>query len=412
MDISHKISDRIVWIATVFLFSSITIFESYTWGKYILILTCLFILCIDILEGNMKYRYTINGYHYFLCSIIIYAFLSSIWGISASDSLTKTFTFIQILICMSIVYNHFNKFDDVIELIHVVKWSSYVISIYSIIYYGFDFVINMMTSGIRLDNSYSNINTIGMLAAFGIVIQVDDILREKRIGIETILCIPDFMMVIATQSRKALLIMIIGVLAVLITRNFSNGKLIRNILKIFVILISFIIVIKILSEMEMFSGINQRMEYLVAMFTGKGEIGASALLRQQLIDLGIKIFKEHPILGIGIGCPHIVAGQVLNFDAYLHNGFVEILAGGGIIGFVLYYGAYIYLFFQFYKLRREKDTISPMCIILILICLFRDYAMVSIYDKSTYFYFMIFFIEMNKLRAKRKGGKIDAIARR
>ena len=58
MDISHKISDRIVWIATVFLFSSITIFESYTWGKYILILTCLFILCIDILEGNMKYRYT------------------------------------------------------------------------------------------------------------------------------------------------------------------------------------------------------------------------------------------------------------------------------------------------------------------------------------------------------------------
>lgn len=45
-----------------------------------------------------------------------------------------------------------------------------------------------------------------MLAAFGIVIQVDDILREKRIGIETILCIPDFMMVIATQSRKALLI--------------------------------------------------------------------------------------------------------------------------------------------------------------------------------------------------------------
>ena len=38
--------------------------------------------------------------------------------------------------------------------------------------------------------------------------------------------------------------------------------------------------------------------------------------------------------------------------------------------------------------------------------------MVSIYDKSTYFYFMIFFIEMNKLRAKRKGGKIDVIARR
>lgn len=108
-------------------------------------------------------------------------FLSSIWGISAKDSLTKTFTYIQILICMSIVYNHFNKFDNVTPLIEVVKWSSYVISIYSIMYYGLNFVISMMTSGVRLDNSYSNINTIGMLAAFGIIIQIDDILREKRL---------------------------------------------------------------------------------------------------------------------------------------------------------------------------------------------------------------------------------------
>lgn len=38
MNVTYKMSDRLVWIATVFLFSSITIFESYTWGKYILIL--------------------------------------------------------------------------------------------------------------------------------------------------------------------------------------------------------------------------------------------------------------------------------------------------------------------------------------------------------------------------------------
>ncbi len=402
MNETHEISDRLVWIATVFLFSSITIFESYTWGKYILILACLFILFVDILEGKAKYRYTISTYHYFICIIIIYTFLSSIWGISAKDSLIKTFTYIQILICMSIVYNHFNKFSDVIQLVQVVKWSSYVISIYSIIYYGLDFVMSMITSGTRLDNSYSNINTMGMLAAFGIIIQIDDILREKKIGLETIFCVPAFMMVIATQSRKALLILVIGILLVLILRNLSDGKLFRNIVKIVMILAGSFFVLRFLSEMEIFSGINQRMEYLIAMFTGKGEIGHSAMLRQELINLGIQIFKKSPILGIGIGCPHIVAGQALGFDAYLHNGFIEVLAGGGIIGFALYYGSFIYLIVQFYKFRKIKDTIYPLCVILVFICLFRDYAMVSIYDKSTYFYFMIYFMEIDKLRIKKK----------
>ena len=265
-------------------------------------------------------------------------------------------------------------------------------------YYGLNFVISMMTSGVRLDNSYSNINTIGMLAAFGIIIQIDDILRQKRIGIETIFCVPAFMMVIATQSRKALLMMVIGILLVLISRNLSSGKLIRNIIKIIIIIVIALLVLKTLSGMEIFSGINQRMEYLVAMFTGKGEIGNSAMLRQQLIDLGIEMFKNHPILGIGIGCPHIIAGQVLNFDAYLHNNFVEVLAGGGIIGFLLYYGAYGYLIVKFYKLRKMGTKIYSLCIILLLICLFREYAMVSIYDKSTYFYFMIYFMEVDKLK--------------
>lgn len=100
------------------------------------------------------------------------------------------------------------------------------------------------------------------------------------------------MMAIATQSRKALLMMVIGILLVLISRNLSSGKLVRNIIKIIIIIVIALLVLKTLSGMEIFSGINQRMEYLVAMFTGKGEIGNSAMLRQQLIDLGIEMFKS------------------------------------------------------------------------------------------------------------------------
>ena len=142
--------------------------------------------------------------------------------------------------------------------------------------------------------------------------------------------------------------------------------------------------------------------YIVAAFTGNGTVGASFSTRQKLIELGWSIFKEHPLVGIGIGCPHVIANQVLNFDAYLHNGFVEILAGGGIIGFILYYSSYVYIFYNLFKYRNYKDESYVLCVILALIFLFRDYAMVSMYSKITYFYFLIFFIYIQILKRRKR----------
>lgn len=143
------------------------------------------------------------------------------------------------------------------------------------------------------------------------------------------------------------------------------------------------------------------MDYLVSMFTGKGDIGASARTRKNMIELGIQIFKENPIFGIGVGCPHVVAAGAINFDAYLHNGFVEMLAGGGIVGFIIYYGSYLYLILNFFKFKNFQDETYKICVVLLVLFLFRDYAMVSIYDKSTYFYFLIFFMELNSLKRRK-----------
>ena len=116
------------------------------------------------------------------------------------------------------------------------------------------------------------------------------------------------------------------------------------------------------------------------------------MLRQKLIELGIEQFFQSPIFGIGIGCPHVIANQYLRFDAYLHNGFVEMLAAGGIIGFCIYYGAFVYLFFKMYKMKAVDNKNKILCFVLLITLFFREYAMVSVYDKSTYFYFIMFFI--------------------
>ena len=120
----------------------------------------------------------------------------------------------------------------------------------------------------------------------------------------------------------------------------------------------------------------------------------------------MEIFRKNPLVGVGMGCPRIIAKQVLNFDAYLHNNFIELLAAGGIIGFALYYiESYIYLFIEFYKLRNYKDENFIICVILSIILLFRDYAMVSMYSKITFVYFLIFFLEIEKTKDRKRSYK-------
>ena len=400
MIINDKI-EKLMWILTVALLSSITIFETYTWGRYVLMLAITAFLCLDLFLQKGKYRVYFHAFHVFMLALISYTALSILWAIDIDDPITKSLTFTQIFICMWILYNYYVRKNSIDELLSAVKWTGYIISVYSLYYYGFSNVLSMMNSGIRLDNDYANVNTIGMSAAYSIIIQIDEFLRSKKFYWESLFCIPAFLMVIATQSRKALLILLISIAMLLILRNYNPRKEFINIIRMVVSLIIFVVMLRYLSDFEIFAGINHRMEYLVAMFTGEGQIGASAMMRQKMIELGLEQFWQFPIFGIGIGCPHVIANQYLRFDAYLHNGFVEMLAAGGIIGFFIYYGAFVYLFFKMYKMKTIENKNKILCFVLLVTLFFREYAMVSLYSKSTYFYFMIFFLFINLLQ-KRK----------
>lgn len=391
MIINDKI-EKLMWILTVALLSSITIFETYTWGRYVLMLAITAFLCLDLFLQRGKYRVYFHAFHVFMLALISYTALSILWAIDIDDPITKLLTFTQIFICMWVLYNYYVRKNSIDELLSAVKWTGYIISVYSLYYYGFSNVLSMMNSGIRLDNDYANVNTIGMSAAYSIIIQIDEFLRSKKISWESLFCIPAFIMVIATQSRKALLILLISIAMLLILRNYNPRKVFINIIRMVASLIIFVGMLRFLSNFEMFAGINHRMEYLFAMFTGEGQMGASAMIRQKMIELGLEQFWQSPFFGIGIGCPHIIANQYLRFDAYLHNGFVEMLAAGGIIGFFIYYGAFVYLFLKMYKMKTIEDNNKILCFVLLITLFFREYAMVSLYSKSTYFYFMIFFL--------------------
>ena len=120
------------------------------------------------------------------------------------------------------------------------------------------------------------------------------------------------------------------------------------------------------------------------------------------MKLGMEWFQKYPLFGIGMGNPHILAGTYLNFDAYLHNNFVELLCGGGVVGFVLYYAIFVYLFVGLFKYRKaDRDAFSVALVWLGLI-LIMNYGMVTYYSKTQWFYLLVHFINVNNLKTKHR----------
>ncbi len=99
-----------------------------------------------------------------------------------------------------------------------------------------------------------------------------------------------------------------------------------------------------------------------------------------------------------MGSGHLVAEKYLNKAFYLHNNYAEILAGGGLVGFTVYYFIYVYLFVAFFRYWRYGTTETAVCLTLLVMALIEDYASVTYYAKETYFYLMLSFLETERLR--------------
>ena len=82
------------------------------------------------------------------------------------------------------------------------------------------------------------------------------------------------------------------------------------------------------------------MESIVNYLTGTGYIDHSTAVRDQMRRVGLQVFKENPIVGIGFGNTYLYGVEDYS---YFHDNYVEVLSSGGILGFIIYYGMYGYI---------------------------------------------------------------------
>ena len=398
-----KLAENLIWILTVFILVTYLVLETYTWGRYAYLGASLAILLLSAYLHRGRIRIRVVPYYGFMLLFIGFTALSSLWALNMADSISKAVTITLILICNMMLYVHYQYEDDVEKLLRAVMWAGYIVAIYAISFYGLD-TIMLATAGQQVGNEFSNIINIGMIIAISCAIQIHE-WQYKRHRWCVVFMVPCIIVVAALQSRTALIMLGIGVFLTYFVKHNENKNAIIRVVRIIFLLMLVFGTIVVLYSLPIFDGVRNRMDRMIAGFLGEAGADNSTLVRQNMTALGWEWFLKHPIGGIGIGNPHILAGRYLTRDTYLHNNFAELLCGGGIIGFCSYYGMYVYLFANLFKYRAVDVEHFEICVVLLIMMLASDFGGVSYYYKPQWFYIMIHFINIACI--KRKAGEIQ-----
>lgn len=391
-------SDKIVFILMVFLLSCFLIFEKYSWGKYAFLVASGTIFLIDTLQQKKRFMLLIDRFHVFFASFVLFCALSSLWAINSSYALEWSRSLLNNLIFVILIFPYFSRKKDISMLLSIIMWSSYIIAFYTIWYYGLDrLFMSSYSQYIRLGNDYSNINTIGMFCAIGLLVLIERIMSERIINWYTIFSIPAIIVVAATQSRKAVIILVLGSLMMAVLKSTDKKNIIRTIKKYVFIAVAVGGLLFLTSKVSIFSGVTERLEQLFSVITGKGSLDSGTVNRKKMIELGFQTWLQHPIGGVGVNCPRLINESIYGENSYLHNNFIELLCGVGIVGFLLYYNMFYYIIRSHIRYKRNNQRYFVFGIVLSIALLIIDYGMVSYYSKIQCFYLMVLFLNVRSI---------------
>lgn len=400
----------VINVLTALLLCGFYVFDMSSLCSIVLLGGTVLIFVIYAYKNNFKIHLTLDKFHINILVMILYCICSSVWSLSSSLSIENAVTLFELLICMSVLYMNYSEYDSIDDLYFVLMLAGALVSFYTITAYGIGTIMSTIAKGDRLPLKFANINAIAMISTMCIVFFIYRTLYRKNRFYETVFyglaSFCSLIVIVATGSRKALITLIFCVMSVFLIR-FKSRRLINTVFKWIILLVIGVIALKTLSSFSLFEGINGRMEGLFALITGKGDVDESAQIRQKYVDLGIAVFKKHPVLGIGMGASGEYLNSLTGVNEYFHNNYVELLACGGIIGFIVYYKIWLYPLFCLIKFRKKMINSIILSIVMVIVFLVMDYGMVTYVSKNTYLYIMIFYVQVKRLQLCQKVDKQD-----
>src|SRR5699024_1009444 len=211
-----------------------------------------------------------------------------------------------------------------------------------------------------------NANRIGLLMSFAgfssfvLIFKENNILKKYMLFLLVLL----FGTVsLLTGSKKALFILIFSV-AFFYTIYSKSNKLTKIIA---IALYVFLFYYMIMNVPMLYEALGSRVDEFILTSTGQSTLDKSSQIRFSLVQYGVEIFKDRPLLGHGINNFRPLYGHLTGWYTYSHNNYIEMLVGLGIIGTIIYYSMYIYILVKTFKVKTILSIFAFVSIIAILI---------------------------------------------
>lgn len=287
---------------------------------------------------------------------------------------------------------------DIIKLLKLILYAITINGVY--ILSSFDLsLIGKIQIGANVLGDRWNGNAIGIMMSFGMLISMVLIkLTDKRKNKVIYSIIGFFMIIIAlfTGSRKAIFFILFGYS--IYTILTSKNKRIIILMKVCIVIMTVYSLIMNIPILYNILGI--RLEGLIANFTGDGVVDNSTKLRMLYIEYGISWFRTNPVIGYGIDNYRELLFRNIGVATYSHNNYIEILVNLGLIGFIVYYSAYINILKNSIKFAvKYGDILYSFIFTIILTILIGQYGYVVYSDFLTN---LILCISFSLINVRRK----------
>ena len=228
-------------------------------------------------------------------------------------------------------------------------------------------------------------NTIGQFSAFASVMCVYK-LRNIGHGIEIprrgllwyILLILNLIFVVLSGSRKSVFYLIIPFIVVLVLRSKNPIRLVRNL--VIAVAFSFSVYYALMHITVLYSTIGHRIETMINGFMGVGLVDSSTETRLNLINRGMRFFRNRPWIGYGLNNFFVLNKALTGSVYYAHNNYVELLVDCGIVGTVVYYSLHAVSLINAFKNREKYKGFEIVFIGIMVAIVVCDYGIVTYYD--------------------------------
>ena len=306
---------------------------------------------------------------------VVLSIVSSIWAQSFATTITPLSKMVQILLLTNCLIHHLKDEKRLEQYFRVVMASSLFLIVYLLV----RTPPSRWFSGFLGHGTGYNTSDIGLSLAICVLIAFYEAYVRGRKLCYALFVLSTFA-VILTSSRKGILMSVFGVILIVVF-NYRARKYMLRILCILAVMV--LLVFLIYQIPPLYQAVGMRISAMLSSFVEDKTADYSISMRLFYIDIAKSIFREHPIFGIGLNNFSYYLRAYGTTPTYCHNNYWEIAAGLGVVGLVVYYWFYVYLFLRLARQVLDGYKSALVFMALLLQFLVFEYGIVNYYKTQS-----------------------------